>query len=505
MRWRRRELILHRVVDQCNAHGNCSSAPATHKKMSDHRQEDRSNDNIKSSNKPMIPSSNTSIQNANWSGTIPILLSLAPTSLSSPAAPRPIHKLISRATYLHVALHEEIMQLAEYAPVAGMTGLVISSSAMNGLSVEEPPDDDDDGPADAGGEADGGGEKKRQSADNANANDAKKEVTESATRPREKESNNKQQQQKQIIAYPECWFEDEASGMPLRWHLFVGILYDLVKGKSMLDCSSWRGGGDTSSNNAISQHNFLPWRIRVHFTSYPNELLPLDDGAPQPPKSDTTNNSHYQRSRITALVRRTFSNSLKQALFLQYGSSKVAMSVTKSSHEKLWDAVLRSNYGSYHEVNVDLQSGVTEGAVSSAMSSTDTMIVKEEKGEIPQLIPIRIMYNGMPAIQRPTKHAKEREGMDCKKRPMEVLEQLGTYQAPPYTTLADVLADVLPDHFAVDPSTGCTSVLSSSDSSSSVYYCIQGVRPSTKCAMVDLWRALSHPDHFLYIVVVTKQ
>eukprot|EP00579_Thalassiosira_antarctica_P020932 CAMPEP_0201952560 /NCGR_PEP_ID=MMETSP0904-20121228/1261_1 /ASSEMBLY_ACC=CAM_ASM_000553 /TAXON_ID=420261 /ORGANISM="Thalassiosira antarctica, Strain CCMP982" /LENGTH=387 /DNA_ID=CAMNT_0048496287 /DNA_START=414 /DNA_END=1574 /DNA_ORIENTATION=- len=387
--------------------------------------------------------------------------------------------MISRVTYLHLALHEEVMHFSGYAPVVVLAGAAgrLLAKGFSGMVVEEPPDDDD-GPIAESGEGESGGTK-----DGSDAAASEKESSTEISDSHSKQSNSKQ------AAYPECWFEDEESGTPLRWHLFVGVLYDLMKGSSaMIDRSSWKG-----AFNEPTQHNFLPWRIRVHFTSYPTDrLLPLDDGL------DNTNNNNDDEShiRITTLVRRLFRNSLKQALFMQYASAKVAMSINKHSHGKIWDAVMQSNYGSYHEVNVGLQSGIKAPSISTTQSSTTVTAVKEEQSAgVPQLIPVRIMLNGMPAIQKPTKHEKDSTKDSVRKRPTELLENLGTCQASPYTTLGDVLADCLPTHFAVDPSTGnCATAVSDE---TFVYYCVQGIQPSMKCAMVDLWRALSHPDHFL--------
>jgi len=352
------------------------------------------------------------------------------------------------------------------------------SSAFTGMTVEEPPDS----PTEGGGVLDSSGGIGEGSDD---------------ASPTEKESSSKSSlptEQPNIThdTYPECWFEDVESGIPLRWHLFAGVLYDLMKGKSMFNCSSWKG-----ATNEPMQHNFLPWRIRLHFTSYPSDhLLPFGDGCTQS-KLESSKGNDAHSSRVNTILRRIFRNSLKQALFMQYGSSKVAMAMTKHTHETIWDAVLQSNYGNYHAVNVELQSGISSPSIGTRTYNNPTT-ADDDQGDIPQLIPVRLMLNGMPAIQKPTKHEK-----DCKfdrKRPTEILEQLGKCQALPYTTLGDVLANYLPDYFAIDPSTGWVTAVSDANLS----YYIQGVQPSMKCAVVDLWRALSHPDHFLYVIVVTE-
>ena len=409
-----------------------------------------------------IPASNASIQNVNWSGHIPVVLSLATASLSSPSTPRPIHKMISRATYLHVGLHEEVMHMSGYAPAA--PGL---SSAFSSMNVDEPPDS----PAESSSGGGGGVE----SCGNCEGSDGDAGKEAPACPPPHSKGS------KSSSDYPECWFEDEVSGIPLRWHLFVGVLYDLMKGKANL--SSWKG-----PYNRHIQDSFLPWRIRVHFTSYPyDRLLPLDDGSPARKDEKTDSDVGDSHRRIAALVGRLFRNSLKQALFMQYASSKVAMQITKASHEKIWDAVKMSNFPAYHDVNVELQSGISSRPMNSQSTAQDDRI------DSLQLIPVRLMLNERPAIQNPVKHRKEnKENM---RRPWELLETLGSYQSPPYTTLGDFLSNCLPNHFVTDPATGWAT---------SIHYCIQGVQPSMKCAMVDLWRALSHPDHFLYVIVVTE-
>jgi len=429
---------------------------------------DNNNDN---NNAPTILASNKSIQEATWSGSLPIVISLAPTSISSPTPPRPIHKMISRVSYLHLALHDVIMQLSSYAP----THTLLASKFDGMLSVAEPPDS----PGSSSGD-NNNNKGNSSSEDNTNTEDSIKDTNQTNKKP---------------DVYPECWFEDEESGTPLRWNLFVGVLYDIMKGKSIINKCCTSPSSSTSWKDKLNQHNFLPWRIRVHFTSYPtDDILPLNDGC-NIQQQPSENNSISSHEHITTILRSIYRNSLKQALFMQYNSSKVAMSITKNSHEKVWDAVLQSNYTLYNEVNVDLQSGVSSPAISSTVSMATS---KDE--DIPQLIPIRVMLNGKTAMQRPIRHEKESENIE-QKRPREILEELGTSHAPPHTTLGDVLLSFLPNHFNIDSSSGWVSIASDT----TLYYSIQGVQPSLKCAMVDIWRALSHPDHFLYLIIVVNE
>ena len=138
--------------------------------------------------------------------------------------------------------------------------------------------------------------------------------------------------------YPVCWFQDEETKFALRWHLFVGVLWDLKASKS------------------------LPWKIQLHFTSYPSsQILPLETGD------------------VLTTVERNFMNSLKQALFMQRASSKVAMNMTKQSHERIWDSIVTCNFQLYQQVNDDLQ--------------------QTNEADL-NLLPIRLMIDSKPPIQR---------------------------------------------------------------------------------------------------------
>eukprot|EP01082_Thalassiosira_pseudonana_P011472 g10408.t1 g10408 contig4:1820642-1822078(-) len=292
-----------------------------------------------SSSKP-IPASISNIQNANWSGSIPIILSLASPSLSSPIPPRPLHKMLPRMTYLHIGLYQEVWQLFEYAPVAA------DLSGESGVTTrEEPPEDDaDDGPS---------------------------------------------------------------------------------------------------------------------------------------------------------------------------SEQSVAMSVNKSSHEKMWDAILTTNFTSYHEVNVELQVGITTSSVSAPTTEQSTKS-RDASGGIPRLVPVRVLVNDKRAMQKPCRalanagsagkteainvHVEDQrteqqsEGDDAAID--SLIKRLTATSVTPHTTLGDVLASLLPQHFVKDE-TGTVS-------DESTYFCIQGIQPSMDCAIVDLWKSLCNPDHFLYIVVVTQ-
>jgi hypothetical protein len=393
-------------------------------------------------------------------------------------------------TYLHLGLFDEIMYLYDYAPsstiMAGKQAVVIR---------EEPPDSP---PKQT--------EEQDNKSDDSDNKQQDEEITFESNRTESSASNNddiKEQRFEQSSShtitnssFPECWFEDEESGLPLRWQLFVGVLYDLMKGRLIVN----------NPGSPCNKFRNLPWKIRIHFTSYPtDQLLPLDITVPQQQRvsendesiiTAKNNNNASQQDQINTLIGRIYRNSLKQALFLQYGSSKVAMSITKNNHEKIWDAVLQTNYDAYHQVNTELQVGVMAPPINNKLSLTDDLTDTDEKcnKDLPQLVPVRVLWNDKPAIQKPTLPQKKTISECLKQRPTEILQDDAIMFVSPYTTLGDVLVSCLPDLFTVD------NVLDSDNT----HYSIQGVQPSLSTTIVDLWRSLCHPDHFLYVTVATQ-
>jgi hypothetical protein len=259
-------------------------------------------------------------------------------------------------------------------------------------------------------------------------------------------------------AYPVCWFEDEETQTALRWHLFAGVLHDMKR----------KHAPSIAGPNTATT---LPWKIRLHFTAYPStEILPL--------QADTT---------VLLQVQGFFKNSLKQALCLLHGNSKAAMNLTKESHGRLWRAVETANFSIYNQVVCQDLPAVSRQGVSIA--------------------PVRLYVNAKPPIQRP-----------C----WDVTMSLGA-----------LLAEWLPDHFTSSPSvetegenaenaekadceeneeetmntSACVPAIpkvACQANETVACWRVGGIQPSLDHSILDLWKTLSHPDHFLYVVVITK-
>lgn len=323
------------------------------------------------------------VHGENWSGCIPVILTLAAASNSSPNLPPPLHALIPRHSFLHVALEQAVRRLHAFAPPAFFGAQTLKFQEPAAGTVYEEDSDQEDKAADA-----------------------------TATEASKASSPTKQEDKSNLTPtpFPICWFEDEVSQTALRWHVFAGVLYDL-RNQTQPD---------------------LPWRIRLHFTSYPtSQILPLDG-------SDD----------VLDQVRYVFKNSLKQAMCLHYGNSKPALNLTKDSHGKIWESLRTANYNLYKQAH----SGLPKQKSS--------------------WVPIRILVDGGPPIQKPCRGAAEG------------------------TTLGKVLYAAVPALFAAKE--GATEDV--------VNWKIAGIsRPPLDVPIQDYWVNLAHPDHFLYIVVLTKQ
>ncbi|KAK9471779.1 autophagy protein Apg5-domain-containing protein [Dipodascopsis tothii] len=109
------------------------------------------------------------------------------------------------------------------------------------------------------------------------------------------------------------WFEFE--GVPVKWHLPVGLLYDLLTGLDpAADADDWH----------------LPWTLVLRHDEYPaRHLLRLD--------SETDLVDHW--------VNRT-----KEADFLRRGTAKAVMSLSKDDSTQMWAGVRDGDYARFWNV-----------------------------------------------------------------------------------------------------------------------------------------------------------
>jgi hypothetical protein len=340
------------------------------------------------------------IEKESWKGCIPVQLSLSPMSLSSPTMPHPIHKLIPRHSYLHVALEEEVRNFHQYAPISFRSmGIVTNDEGENDDEIQ-------------GENMDNNGTTRSVEID------GKKDNSESLT-----QNEASQQSQSNLSsenAYPLCWFEDEETRRPLQWNLFVGIIYDLLRLRKSASCVE------------SFQHSMLPWKLRVHFTTYPDTILPLS-------VAETDDD-------VLKYVFQHYLNSLKQSLYLQSNSARIAKNLNKQSHIKLWKGIVNNCWeGPFREVVMELHGS-------------------RSKEHIINNVPIRVLVDGRPSFTRP-----------CNPRTAD----------GELITIGEVLEKWLPGLFA-----------------KKFHWCIQGIEVPLECPVSELWKVLCHPDRFIYVLVV---
>ena len=368
---------------------------------------------------------------------MPLALSLASTSNASSATPPTLHQMVPRNSYLHLGLKEGVLQLYQHAPV--LTGFP-SVNQMDELETEEvsdqdknPEKKDSDGESTVDKKNDGNGQRTE--------NDASDECTNSE------------------VTYPVCWFEDEESGTPLRWQLFAGVLFDLLS---------------TESRPLVeSDSTPLPWRLIVHFTSYPVTLLSLNNDPS--PSYDTKNRTSISSQKAienntTSVIEHLshhFSNSLKQALFLQHDSNRISKDMNKSSHLLIWDSIVRNQFEVYKNVTTSCH---FEGKSNDEMKH----------------IPVRVLVDGRPAFAKPCVPLRRTESIES--------------NGEDKVTINEVLSEWLPHLFENKKDAGNGELIQPR-----CKVLVQGIKVPLKSTVLDLWRALSHPDRFLYIIVISNR
>jgi len=460
-------------------------------------------------------------QEENWRGLLPIQLSLSPSSLSSPSMPPPLFKLVPRHSFLHIALKEEIQRLYAYAP-----SMMTTTSSEFKTVVEQMDDDEKE-------------EKEKDdscttqhcttaatvtTANNENAVSSSLNAAtdaETTTTAQEQDdatttttttletslvaatadsdthtSSTKNTKESSIYksrgVIPLCWFIDQETNTPLRWHLFIGVLYDRLY--------------NNIHNRTAAGYNsttLLPWKIYISFTSYPTEiLLPLPETPPSSSLSWTSDSNKSQPPTtpvcaITKAVNQIFTNSFKQALFLQYHSNRMALSgMTKQMHQQLWSSVIRNKYELYRPI----QEQVMYTQSMTTVESNSTLF----------RIPVGIFINDHPLKVRPSlpflppRSISKNEENDAKNIETQTIVTLGHYL---FTNLPSDSFHLLNEneeqvdaskHYIYNPTILETNLIGIP----LFTWTIQGIQniPLT-IPLVELWRALCHPDHFLYIIV----
>ncbi|RAQ56092.1 autophagy protein Apg5 [Aspergillus flavus] len=124
------------------------------------------------------------------------------------------------------------------------------------------------------------------------------------------------------------WFSFE--GVPLKWHLPIGLLYDLYAGAD--PASKGTAESEDAGWDIDDQDNPLPWRLVVHFSDWPDEELVRLDAEGM-------------------VMNDAFINSVKEADFLRNGTAKGIMSLSKEDSSGLWKSVQDVELSSFQRIS----------------------------------------------------------------------------------------------------------------------------------------------------------
>eukprot|EP00271_Cylindrocystis_brebissonii_P010072 TRINITY_DN26173_c0_g1_i1.p1 TRINITY_DN26173_c0_g1~~TRINITY_DN26173_c0_g1_i1.p1 ORF type:complete len:283 (-),score=52.28 TRINITY_DN26173_c0_g1_i1:576-1424(-) len=149
-----------------------------------------------------------------------------------------------------------------------------------------------------------------------------------------------------------AWFEYK--GLPLKWHIPLGALYDLLV----------LGPQDGST----AHQSPLPWHLTVHFRGYPSNVLPPLDGGDA--------------------MRLSFFSSLKEAAYALYGSTKLVMGQSQAEQAELWRCVEKGDEAGYEAASAGLRPGVTAKRRGSAVPPAEAGL--PSSGARHTRIPLRI-------------------------------------------------------------------------------------------------------------------
>lgn len=289
------------------------------------------------------------------------------------------------------------------------------------------------------------------------------------------------------------WFEYE--GLPLKWHVPTGVLFDLL-------CFG----------------PIRPWNLTVHFRGYPSELLPYEG---------------------EDAMKWSFINSLKEASYVMYGSTKLVMNLSQNDQLDLWRSVVQGDVESYDRVCFRLAPslGMNSSTAKNLGDSEGTTSKRQQVGETTALkIPFRLYVRTVEVSDGNLLEGSPLKSWDditYLSRPVDVWREDGEV-----LTLWEALQKIAPQLFACaselpsrdqslpapliwESDSICTKKNSENDYSRYPYVkpinpClwgqqahylngtirIQGIEPSPDLPIDWIAQNLCGPDHFLHICIL---
>lgn len=247
------------------------------------------------------------------------------------------------------------------------------------------------------------------------------------------------------------WFEDD--GLPLRWQLPAGVLFDLLhKGEPGIG-----------------------WHVTIHFRDFPSDTLPVWEGD-QP-------------------LLQAFLNSLKEAAVICAGSAAAVLQMSQQSQQNLWSSVQAADLTAYQRVASSLH--LTPKARGARSANVPVRLhFRNTSGDYMS------SYEGIAYTSRPIGAGSGGQEQTLLQTLQHILPQCFMLESGP-TQSSGQSAESPPA--VVDT----PSVATGSDMQSigltflhGHRVLIAGIQPSLQTSLMSLHAALHAADMFLYVTVI---
>lgn len=321
------------------------------------------------------------------------------------------------------------------------------------------------------------------------------------------------------------WMEHE--GLPLRWHLPVGVIYDAVV-KHDYDT---RTGKSVDSTRARTK----PWKIVVHFQNFPADSVRTTcDGERASEGACLLTHSLLLLACLSQILRckdeqsmeRLYIHSLKQAQYLLYGSLRVFNELQSQKQTQLWQAVKNASQSGVDQVlsvlksadnirhvpvrciiasggsrqlpikptQIVQSSSPTAASTATATTTTTTTTTSAEAAAVEQLAEdIQELKLGGEGDEEDGDDVEEPE--ENKQEAQEIAPEPTERTRP--TTMLDAYKVLVP-HVLQTDERGNDVVSDEFD------VLVQGIRVPLDAPLLDVWQELRCADMYLYICVVRK-